>query len=74
LTPRRQFVLHVPANPVQQVLTRFHRDEDGQTATEYSGVLVIAVALAFAVGVFVLSPVIVDVGSDIEAYILTVFE
>jgi Flp pilus assembly pilin Flp len=67
-------VLHVPANPIRQILTRTHRDERGQTATEYTGVLVIAVALAFAVGVFVLSPVIVDVGNDIEAYILTVFE
>ena len=58
-------------------ISRMHRSESGQTATEYVAVLVVAVGLA--IGVLwlvlsgVLSDVIGDVGSNLQSFSDSVF-
>jgi Flp pilus assembly pilin Flp len=47
------------------LLSRLHRSERGQTATEYVAVLVVAVGLAIGVLWLVLSEVLGDVISDV---------
>ena len=67
-------MLRVLATSALLLSSRLRTDERGQTSTEYAGVLVIAVALAIAVGWFVLAPILTGVIGGLEGAMLSVFE